>query len=56
MTGPAQPAQVVRRECPEHRGWAEGAGYIDRKAMVHLVRRLAAHLAECVLYLLRMLT
>ena len=56
VTGPAQPAQVVRRECPEHRGWAEGAGYIYRKAVVHLVGWLAAHLAERMLYLLRMLT
>ena len=56
VTGPAQPAQVVRRECPEHRGWAEGAGDIYRKAVVDLVGRLLTYLTECALHLAGMLT
>ena len=47
VTAPAKPAQ--------HRSWAQRTGYLDRQPVIHLVGRIAAYLAERVLYLVGML-
>ena len=53
---PAQPAQVVGGERTQHVGWPQHPRHIDGKLVIHLVGRIAAHLAERVLYLRGMLT
>ena len=55
VAAPAQPAQVVQGEGTKHRRWGQRPGYLYRKPVVHLVGRIAAYLAECVLDLVGML-
>ena len=52
VAAPAQPAQVVGRERPEHSRRAQRPSDIYRQSVVDLIGALAAHLTECVLYLL----
>ena len=55
VAAPAQPVQVVWRERPEHRRWAQRTRHPYRQPVVHLVGRVSAHLTERVLDLLGML-